>query len=67
MDDTTRTAIRTVVGALETSGALNDRQVAAVVEQLRRAADVEADCERQDEADEIRALADEIEEDARLD
>jgi regulator of protease activity HflC (stomatin/prohibitin superfamily) len=67
MDQTTRTALRTIVGALETSGVLNDQSVASVIDQLRRAADVEADCDRQDEADEIRELADDIEADSRLD
>ena len=67
MDETTRTAITAIVGALETSGAIDAKQVAAVVDQLRRAADTEADCERQNEADELKALADDIEADSRLD
>ena len=67
MDETTRTAIRTIVGALETSGAINAEQVAAIVDQLRSAAATEADCDRQDEAEEIRGLADDIEDDSRLD
>ncbi|HEX8641165.1 MAG TPA: hypothetical protein VF704_08410 [Allosphingosinicella sp.] len=67
MDATTQAALRAIVGALETSGVLNDQNVAAIVEQLRHAASVEAECDRQDEADEIRALADDIEADSRLD
>lgn len=67
MNETTRVALRAIVGALETSKVLNEQSVGAIVEQLRRAADTEADCERQDEADELRDLADGIEADGRLD
>lgn len=67
MDETTRTAIRAIIGALETSQVVTHEGVCTIVEQLRRAADVEADCERQDEAEELRALADDVEADARLD
>lgn len=67
MNETTRVALRAIVGAMETSGVLNEQSVGAIVEQLRRAADTEADCERQDEADELRDLADGIEADGRLD
>ena len=67
MDETTRVALRAIIGAMETSGILNEQSVGAIVEQLRRAADTEADCDRQDEADAIRDLADGVEADARLD
>jgi hypothetical protein len=67
MDDTTRTALRAILYALEQSGVINDNSVNAIIEQLRRAADTEADCDRQDEADVLRAFADDIEADARLD
>lgn len=67
MDETTRVALRAIIGAMETSGVLNEQSVGAIVEQLRRAADTEADCDRQDEADAIRELADGVEADGRLD
>lgn len=67
MDETVRVALRAIIGAMETSGVLNAQSVAGIVEQLRRAADTEADCDRQDEADAIRELADGVEADARLD
>jgi hypothetical protein len=67
MDETTRTALRAILYGLEMSGVINDQSVNAIIEQLRRAADTEADCDRQDEADVLRAFADDIEADARLD
>ena len=67
MDETTRTAIRAILYGLELSGVINDASVAAIVEQLRSAAATEADCDRQDEADVLRELADDIEADSRLD
>ena len=67
MDEATQAAFRAIIAGLESSGVLNDQSVAAIVEQLRNAASVEAECDRQDEADAIRALADDIEADARLD
>lgn len=67
MDETTRTALRAILYGLETSGVINDASLSAIVEQVRRAADTEADCDRQDEADVLRAFADDVEADARLD
>lgn len=67
MDEATQAALRAIVAGLESSGVLNDQSIASIVEQLRNAASVEAECDRQDEADSIRALADDIEADARLD
>jgi regulator of protease activity HflC (stomatin/prohibitin superfamily) len=67
MDETTRTAIRAIIYGLELSAVINDQAVAAIVEQLRKAADTEADCDRQDEADILREFADDIDTDARLD
>ncbi|WP_114951310.1 hypothetical protein [Sphingosinicella terrae] len=67
MDATTRTAIRAIIYGLEKAGVIADPAVAHIVEQLRLAADTEADCDRQDEADALRELADDIEADARLD
>jgi len=67
MDETTRTALRAILYGLELSGVINDQAVAAIVEQVRRAADTEADCDRQDEADALREFADDLEADARLD
>lgn len=67
MDETTRTALRAILYGLETSGVINDASVSSIVEQLRRAADTEADCDRQDEADILRAFADDVEADSRLD
>ena len=67
MDETTRTAIRAIIYGLELSGVVNDQAVAAIIEQVRRPADTEADCERQDEADVLREFADDLEADARLD
>ena len=67
MDATTRTGLRAIIYGLEKAGVIADPAVAAIVEQLRIAADAEADYDRQDEADELRELADDIEADARLD
>ena len=67
MDETTRTAMRAILYGLEKSGVINDDSVKAIVEQLCHAADTEADCDRQDEADVLRAFADDIEADSRLD
>ncbi|HEV2867513.1 MAG TPA: hypothetical protein VGX37_13470 [Allosphingosinicella sp.] len=67
MDQTTRTTLRTILSTLETEGVITDKTISAIINQLRHAADVEADCERQDEAEEIRELADDMEADARLD
>ena len=67
MDATTRTGLRAIIYGLEKAGVIADPGVAAIVEQLRVAADAEADYDRQDEADELRELADDIEADARLD
>ena len=67
MEETTRTALRAVIYGLELAGVINDTGVNAIVEQLRRAAVTEADCDRQDEADVLREFADDIEADARLD
>ena len=67
MDETTRTAMRAILYGLEKSGVINDDSVKAIVEQLCHAADTEADYDRQDEADVLRAFADDIEADSRLD
>ena len=67
MEQTTQTALRAIIMSLEIAGIVNDQAVATIVEQLRRAADTEADCDRQDEADQLRSLADDVEADARLD
>ena len=67
MNPTTQTAFRAIIMGLELAGVVNDDAVASVIQQLRIAADAEADAERQDEADELRCLADDLEADARLD
>ena len=67
MDEATQATLRAIISGLESSGVLNDRSIDSIVEQLRAAASVEAECDRQDEADAIRALADDIEADTRLD
>ena len=67
MDETTRTALRAILYGLELSGVINDAAVSAIVEQVRRAADTEADCDRQDCADLLREFADDLEADSRLD
>jgi len=59
--------LRAINYGLELSGVVNDKAVAAIVEQVGRAADTEADCDRQDEADMLREFADDLEADARLD
>ena len=67
MDETTRIALRAIIYGLELTGVVSDQAVAAIVEQVRRAADTEADCDRQDAADVLREFADDLEADARLD
>ena len=67
MDHATQATLRAIIGGLELSGVLNDQTIASIIEQLRQAASVEAECDRQDEADAIRALADDLEADSRLD
>ncbi len=67
MDQTTRTALRAIIHALEVSGVVNEQAMNAIIEQLRSAAASEADYDRQEESEEIRELADDIEADARLD
>ena len=56
-----------IIMAMENSGVLNQEAVDQIVHQLRIAADSESDSDRQDEADELRELADCVESDARLD
>jgi hypothetical protein len=67
MNHSTQTALRAIVMGLENAGVVNDQAVEQIVQQLRIAADSESDADRQDEADELRTLADDIESDARLD
>lgn len=67
MDATTQTALRCIIGGLQVAGVLSDEHVGCIVEQLRQAAATESDADNQDEADELRELADDMEADSRLD
>ncbi|MGZ8335844.1 MAG: hypothetical protein ACXWU1_04190 [Allosphingosinicella sp.] len=67
MNHATQTALRAIIMALENAKIINEQAVNQIVLQLRIAADGESDADRQDEADELRTLADDVESDARLD
>ncbi|MGZ8310809.1 MAG: hypothetical protein ACXWUP_07480 [Allosphingosinicella sp.] len=67
MNHATQTALRAIIMALENAKIINEQAVDQIVLQLRIAADGESDADRQDEADELRTLADDVESDARLD
>jgi hypothetical protein len=67
MDHTTQTALRCIIGGLQVAGVLSDEQVGCIVEQLRQSAATSSDNDEQDEADQLRELADDMEADTRLD